>query len=95
MYYKASTCLKGKDRIKISNNSHSTRSRNYLVEERSKTDFGLNDIIIRGIRNFNNFSNHYNPSISKLSYKKKIEQQLKTLCSTWINNYKHIWLNVS
>ena len=34
-----------KNRIKISNNPYSTRSRNYLVEESSKTDFGFNDII--------------------------------------------------
>lgn len=66
-------------RLVINDNPYSTRTRNYLIEERSRTDFGYNDIISRGIRNFNKHYKHYEPSLSKLTFKRKIEQEFKSL----------------
>ena len=67
------------NRLKINDNPYSTRTRNYLVEERGRTDFDYNDLIKRAIRNFNKHYEHYEAEIGKLTFKKRIEQKAKVL----------------
>ena len=49
------------------------------IWSRSVVDFDYNDLIKRGIRNFNKHYEHYEAEIGKLTFKKRIEQKAKVL----------------
>ena len=68
-------------RVRISDNAstYSTRNRRLLREDLHHSDFAYNDVISRAIRDFNTFSNLFEPNMSKTTFKNRIMQEKKTL----------------
>lgn len=76
------------DRIKVNNlkekiirktNVHNTRNKKILVEKYFKTDFTYNDVISKGIRNFNNNSDLFIENMSRNNFKNKLNNKFKIL----------------
>lgn len=70
------------NRINVNIPNYSLRRTRYLIEDRQFNDFTFNDIISRALRDFNKNSNHYNEAISRITFKKRLQIQYKTIFSS-------------
>ena len=67
------------DRIRSNSSIYSTRGRRPLVEDLHHTDFAFNDVVSRAIRDFNEFSDLFDPEVSKATFKSRILSKMKTI----------------
>ena len=66
------------DKIIINENRRDLRHTRFLTEHFSRNNYTFNDTTNRSIRNFNKFSNFYDDSISRSTFKSRVIRELQS-----------------